>query len=840
MFEKKKMSAEDGAGAAGAGGPSAGQEGQAAQVELGVYKNPELIESVVVFDPIGGANQKFLDTMQLAAFGMTGEGDPFRFGQNSQPWQSGGVVLAGQTYTAGSANSYSSSYTKIEVCREIDNPGGLSKMDVRTATNPINFRFDGVPIILPRESYIEVTLKALYLGPPFRYRDTDRLSPLDWLGAHGWSRTSSSLIQLVSAVDVSATSFQSPDMITQNFLEAVSTKDTEIELREGQVYFNSYVTSEGTLPEYVKSKVTRIDIAEDDNRYGTSLTESRQLMDTDVADCIFYETPDFPSTGEMWTGQSFDVVFRIPLSQISPVFKVDVLPLFLTNSTNINIQLQVQNPNVGFPFHNPFAGNPDTTTYLDTSAVSSKVLPCLTAANLAGTDENGGTKVLTWLEGTTIGDNDSGRNLSHGAIWPFGYDAPSVIQGIGRIPGATASIVKEVGTDPFSLLTTARTTSLSLAQMSYLNSYTKLVNSAGSLAYMYWSPSFTIKAYIKTYASPYNNPLVNRYLRPYMVGPEGAATFFRSAFLSYNFNAMTYTVPPKSSIPFNFNISQTLINVPMAYLLFSEISIDSSLPTNYTEPMTQYLVRSINEIPIEKDSSGASVPVETVGVPREQLCLGVYASANSTEMSQASSRSPYSGYTDGQAKQVYTYTISQGDPSDITGHFLGYPDSPALGCLGYVLDYSGANPKYKTRTYKYGLLDTFYRSQYLIDEELDINNVQVSIGPSGWNLYQRPLDMKAMNEITLNTLTRYDSELVWKERVTNPRRWYRGDAFACFDLSHDMYRGLFIDADNMLNITGTLTNKSSQSKTVYIQCILPYMDHFVINLQDSTVTKSQL
>lgn len=365
-----------------------------------------------------------------------------------------------------------------------------------------------------------------------------------------------------------------------------------------------------------------------------------------------------------------------------------------------------------------------------------------------------------------------------------------------------------------------------------------MINSLGVLSYLYWKPEFTIRAFVKTYASPYNNPLVNRYLRPYMVGPEGAATFFRSAFLSYNFNAMTYVVPGNSSIPFNFNISQTLINVPMAYLLFSEISYSVSKATSKVVPAA---------IEFQQDSGVMSAPTnggdqgETYDIPNETICLKTRPLDSNTSANAGNSvflSSPYYGVATGSLQSAITIF-------NPTNFFRSEQSARVAGVLAADFDATGygatlSEMKTKSETVNYGLLDVFHRSQYLITDELEIHNVQVSIGPSGWNLYQRPLDMKAMNEITLNTLTRYDSELVWKDRVCDARRWYRGDAFACFDLSHDMYRGLFIDADNMLNITGTLTNHSSASKTVYIQCILPYMDHFVINLQDSTVTKSQL
>lgn len=822
------MSADEAEPQTTADGPSAGQEGQTADIELGVYKNPELIESVVVFDPIGGANQRFLDTMSVAFYGMNSS---IKIQTAATPaWGAGQVRLLGQTFADG---NYGGTYETKTVCREISNPGGSAKMDVRSATNPINFRFDGVPMILPRESYFEISLQAIYLGPNIEGFDIDSWSRDDWFKAFGWSRTSSSLIQLVSAVDISATSFQVPDIITQNFLEAVCTKDTEISNREGQVYFNSFITPSGWMSKSTKSRITHIDEVVDIPNYEDLNPDIICGTASGVASGNFTTEDASKQLGMLKTGTIFNFVFRIPLAMVSPVFKVDVLPLFLTNSTNINIQLQVQNPNVGFPFHNPLGGCNDGTTYLD---LGTPLVQADLAIKAAGIGSDSEVKVIAPLSGLDSNGNYHGGN----GVWTPTLSSNSLFPipgGIGSgIPwNAQNTVGGLIDADPQEAGATNKQLNKYYSSSVYakvIQMFTPEIGDEGQLNFMYWLPEFTMKAYIKTYASPYNNPLVQRYLRPYMVGPEGAAQFFRSAFLSYNFNAMTYTVPANSSIPFNFNISQTLVNVPMAFLMFSEISLTSNVRDNTVVPGAQVGYQPTSTTELEGGAEGSSsvyarIPAMHPVIPSDETKYSAFYSTAAFDNTTA---------TAGLESATVPLGTSGGN-----GFLTSTTANPHASCLVFKPNPIATNSRSSAyKEVKYGLLDVFYRSQFLISHDLKIDHVQVSIGPSGWNLYQRPLDEKAMNEITLNTLTRYDTEMIWRDRLCHPQRFHMGDAFAAFDLSHDMYRGLFIDADNMLNITGMLRNTTANPKTVYIQCILPYMDHFIINLQDSTVTKSQL
>lgn len=786
------MSAEDEGGMDG-GAPQ--------QVNLGVYKNPELIESVVVFDPIGGAQQKFLDVINITMGGMfTYQNDRFAISQ-------AGGITDGEFKLAGQTVENLGSYNKYPVCREVSTSGGEVRMDVRTATNPIQFRFDGIPLVLPRESYIEVTLNLVYYGADITITFDQMKDQLDGLFSRGWARTASGLIQLVQAVDVSATSFQSTDMTTQNFLEAVQTKDAEIELRP-DYYFNSYVTGANGLSNALRQRETLVYSPAEHLDFPGVFDGIQQRLGPAV-----YTTPAFAG-GLIRFGDQFPVTFRIPLAAISPVFKTDCLPLFMTNSTNINIQFQVQNPNVPFPLHNPMNGNFDQTSYIDkTDAIWGQIPAISQSGFLQSQDEavltavspmwfdgltpaertaklvanKKGTDIASFqvlypvngaIDGVPLADMYAGTGIYHnidagGAAPTWGIAGNKAVQGVQ--PGGGIGVV-----------------SFGNAGIGHYDS--KTVKPIGQLNYLYWAPEFTVKAYIKTYAAAYGNPLVSRYLRPYLVGPEGQPSFFRSAFLSYNFSSMTYTVPANSTIPFNFNISQTLLNVPAAFLLFSEISYSMSYDTNRT-----MLVRS------GMDADG-----------------DVYPTVYYTQGAE------FPGLDETGGMTVANGTAIAGVPwNSVAPSVTSRPPEDGFSPI-------------KQNTYSYGLMDVLHRSQYFISHSLEIRAVQVSIGPSGWNLYQRPLDMKALNEVTLNTLTRYDSEMVWKERVANPQRFHLGDAWACFDLSHDEFRGLFIDADNMLNITGELRNTSGEAKTVYVQLILPYVDHFVINLADSTVTKSQV
>lgn len=759
------------------------EETQAEQgPNLGIYKNPELIESVVVFDPIGGANLTFLDKTELYFAGndyrvaYTPTNPPA--GRVSGDWSvdGGGPTLAQTT---------SGSPYKVDVCREVTNPGGLSARDLQgAATNPIQFRFDGIPMVLPRESYIEVTLNMLYLGPDIAVTRAALGRELQGLKSNGWARTASGLIQLVQAVDVSATSFQSPDMTTQNFLEAVQTKDTEIALRP-DYYFNSFITGGTSLPKDLADSVTLVTTFESAFTDLTLNPNSGATAEIPEDDYI-----------ELHALMSFPVTMRIPLAALSAVFKTDVLPLYMTNSTSINIQFQVQNPNVGFPLHNPMSGNADGTgklaKYAWTKAPGSATYLSKTYGNIFSAQN---TEILTWASAggsatTTVGSVN----------WDFqrNPDGTQGMEGPTRVTKLDGAIYKKDDTLGANRSIYSRATipsSYAAGNIPEANGWngtfttveTPIISPQGFLNYVFWDTKFTIKAFIKTYASVYQNPLAERYLRPYMVGgPDGGASFFRSSFLSYSFNSQTVVVPPNGSINFAFNISQTLLNVPMAYVMFSEISYESEMPNTYMAPVgVSWASNAEGQFSVDRTITPGPVVVTT--------------GSGDTAVTRL------------QALNALDYARSDED-QDYVNH----------------------------TTIRYGLLDVFHRSQYYISPFIDIKGVQVQIGPSGWNLYQRPLDIKAMNEITINTLSRYDSEMAWSERLKHQQRFHLGDAFACFDLSHDLFRGLFIDSDNMLNITGMLFNSSAQSRTIYMQCVLPYIDHFVISLADATVSKSQL
>lgn len=754
------------------------QEGPSTEAPpLGIYKNPELIESVVVFDPIGGSSQKFQDVSHVYIAGMTTAVESV----TDIDWS-----ISGKSPKLLDDNG---SPICFEVCRSADNPGGLAARDLRgSSTNPIQFRFDGIPMVLPRESYIEVTLNLLYLGPSCAIFRNELNTSLEGLKSHGWARTASGLIQLVQAVDVSATSFQSPDMTTQNFLEALQTKDAELVLRP-DYFFNSFITGGFLLPKDLKSSVTEV-------------TTFNRAPGTSFQDPVSSAYDPLPGSLEeyvtVYGGMKIPVTFRIPLAAISPVFKTDVLPLYMTNSTSINIQFQVQNPTIPFPLYSPMAGEPDSTTKLAKLAWKSSGS---FATNYGAQLDAANSEILAF--GSTRGTNQTsihpldyqcywnGRllrvNLLDGGLMLYG--APSTYAGgsMYAMPQVQSRFTPTVGPlAPGQELWKGR----------YYAFDSKIITSDGRLNYLFWDSAFSIKAYIKTYASVYQNPLAERYLRPYMVGgPDGQNSFFRTSFLSYNFNSSTVTVPANGSINFAFNISQTLLNVPMAFLMFSEISYEGTTSsTAYVAPVEMNItlpdtVSASNVKVFRLDDGARPGPVYTAAVTTPSAAPAIIANLNAV-----------------------LPAINAAEDADYDNH----------------------------TSIRYGLLDVLHRSQYFISSDLDVRGVQVQIGPSGWNLYQRPLDIPAMNAITLNTLTRYDSEMCWSERVKHPQRFHLGDAFACFDLSHDLFRGLFIDSDNMLNITGMLYNSSNSPKTIYLQCILPYIDHFVISLSDATVSKSQL
>lgn len=790
--------------------PAAPDAGAPQGPNLAIYKSPELIESVVVFDPIGGRNLRFLDTMKIGAIGGTRPAMYTNDEAADFSKYAGWMPQGGFSAEDGSAHLVTDQKV-IEVCADISNQGGTTTRNLSAAaTTPIQFRFDGIPLVLPRESYFEITLEFVYVGPSFNIGQSGaRNFIMGLLKSQGWARTASGLIQLVQAVDISATSFQTPDMTTQTFLEAVQTKDVEIDLRP-DFYFNSYASFQKLTTEQKLKCTTVVSYI---NRFGNPkvISTQNEMMDFYGPDTAAVHVEPF----------SMPVTFRIPFAAISPVFKTNVLPLFMTNSTSINIQCQLQNPNIPFPLHSVMGDNPDMTPFirtrdgLNTSKLGTEIGGQIGNAQLTLPSYEQQNQIDRFL--AVISRAENARDWYPDSLydtWGFtptkvsyqGQGNPSVDRPGGLWPLPASGFIQpgptyrsEYGTQQLLSQTYMAVTgnpydatAPAMAFIDYSQQATGPISPLGELQYCFWGAEFTMKAFVKTYASALNNPLVARYLRPYLVGPEGQPAFFRSAYLSYNFNAQTYTIPPGSSVPFNFNISQTLINVPMAFLMFAEI--------NGEKP---YVTSQI---------AGACTMPESGGNP---------------------SLAPSVLKADGSELEVgKTYDTDAVTDDTVNTFIVGAGKPTVVGAT---------TPTWNYLTEKYGLLDVFHRSHYVIQSDLDIHTVQVSIGPSGWNLYQRPLDMTAMNEITLNTLTRYDPEMVWKERVYSQTRFYTGDAWACFDLSHDEYRGLFIDSDNMLNITGMFTNKNTtNSKIVYVQLVLPYIDHFIINTQDSTVTKSQL
>jgi len=778
------------------------------QQSLGVYKNPELIESVVVFDPIGGSHLKFLDTTKIYFAGIHPNAGPI----TAQNWATAGKgpFLLGGTQEP----------LRTTVCREISNPGGMSSRDLSgAATNPIQFRFDGIPMVLPRESYIEVTLGLVYLGPEVTIAKNKFKESLEGLKSYGWARTASGLIQLVQAVDVSATSFQSPDMTTQNFLEAVQTKDAELVLRP-DYYFNSYITGGYAMPEALKDEVTLVTTFVTDDYtytypYGSKANDGRTVGPSPAVEYVKLET------GKVWP-----VTFRIPLAALSPVFKTDVLPLYMTNSTSINIQFQVQNPNIPFPLHNALSGIVDQTGKLAKDAWIASQGMLTIGSQQCFADTNSEILAYADTKGMPVWKDNRPWQFKIGNDTVLKFDGcfgSSVVGDGAGDDGLGATQIKSIYNPISAYISANPLAPQPPAEASeWMGNVTKVetpvVSDQGYLNYIFWDQDFTVKAYIKTYASVYNNPLAERYLRPYLVGGDaGSASFFRSSFLSYNFNSTTITIPPGSTTNFSFNISQTLLNVPMAFLMFSEISYSIEHGSNYLKP---WEVTATGPEMTKADGINAYTLHYTMpGLGGDPLIAGAWKIATKVPDGQGAVASLYGAGTGANNQNTFAvHTVFNS---------VMFEDRNGL--------------EYSKHGYtKYGLLDVFHRSQYYISPNLDVYNVQVAIGPSGWNLYQRPLDIAAMNEVTLNTLTRYDPEMCWSARLRHPNRFRLGDAFACFDLSHDLYRGLFIDSDNMLNITGLLANHGTEPITVYIQCILPYVDHFIISMADSTVSKSQL
>lgn len=151
------------------------------------------------------------------------------------------------------------------------------------------------------------------------------------------------------------------------------------------------------------------------------------------------------------------------------------------------------------------------------------------------------------------------------------------------------------------------------------------------------------------------------------------------------------------------------------------------------------------------------------------------------------------------------------------------------------------------------------KGHFVLSEQFNITDFQVGLSSSCTPLFSTPLNSSQLQQMTIDYFQKYGKANMVGSVIQNRLRMAQGDAFYVVDLTHTRGGGYFVDADNMINIQGTLNwiipvgprhtstdgfnivlDKSSRRKLSVI-CVLFYTNNFEILLdQGGSVLVSQV
>lgn len=107
----------------------------------------------------------------------------------------------------------------------------------------------------------------------------------------------------------------------------------------------------------------------------------------------------------------------------------------------------------------------------------------------------------------------------------------------------------------------------------------------------------------------------------------------------------------------------------------------------------------------------------------------------------------------------------------------------------------------------------FNHGHFVLRENIDIKQFQISLGSSCTPLFDRPLDQAEMLAVTEESMKKYNPSEMYGDVMFIQNRLQEGDAFFFFDLTHARNSGYFIDADNMIRVEGSITRRPKLVQT---------------------------
>lgn len=164
----------------------------------------------------------------------------------------------------------------------------------------------------------------------------------------------------------------------------------------------------------------------------------------------------------------------------------------------------------------------------------------------------------------------------------------------------------------------------------------------------------------------------------------------------------------------------------------------------------------------------------------------------------------------------YTYSLTLPTDLKANNRFSFSPSQLFYNTTHVVLFFMQELPTLAARTLpvtlsepiKVGSLSSlFAHGHFVLRENVDIKQFQISLGSSCTPLFDRPLDMAQMMVATEEAMKKYNPLEMNGDIMFMQSRFQEGDAFFFFDLTHARNSGFFIDADNMIRVEGVITEK---------------------------------
>ena len=147
------------------------------------------------------------------------------------------------------------------------------------------------------------------------------------------------------------------------------------------------------------------------------------------------------------------------------------------------------------------------------------------------------------------------------------------------------------------------------------------------------------------------------------------------------------------------------------------------------------------------------------------------------------------------------------------------------------------------------------RGFYVLDPQFQVKRLQVALGSSQTPLYSVPLDREQLQRETIDFFQKYGKDKMVGKVMENKMRLSQGDAFYVFDFTHARGNGFFVDADNMVHVSGAIewvapkltadpeytSLMSNNNVSISIICVIFYTNYFQVLLNEGgSVTVPQV